>query len=114
MLEKEFKPDKLYGKIVRYYIDRKGYDKSKANSIAQKIVKRETERRICKTKGCGHFAHDHIRNTGVCLISTCSCASFTNKEKTTTTHKSTTTNNTFDENQTDGSNITYKTEIMIN
>ncbi len=101
MLEKEFRPDKLYGKIIKYYIDRKGYDKSRANSIAQKIVRKETQRRICKTKGCGHFAHDHIRNTGVCLVSRCNCSAFTNKESS---HKPTTTSSSIieeDESTTD-------------
>ena len=77
MIEKEFNPDVLYSKIVHYYMDKKGYGKTKANTIAQYVVKKETERRICKRHGCGHFMHDHIRNTGVCLAPKCTCDRFT-------------------------------------
>ena len=78
MLEKQFNPESLYNGIVHYYIDKKGYSKEKANAIAQAVIKRESERRICKNKKCGHFLHDHIRNTETCLISSCDCGKFTN------------------------------------
>ena len=77
MLEKEFSQDVLYNKIVHYYIDKKGYDKGKANAIAQSVVQREIRKRTCRTPGCGHLSHDHIRNTGTCLVSDCACRSFT-------------------------------------
>ncbi len=76
MLEKEFSPDMLYGKIVHYYMDKKGYDKARANDIAQYVVQKETQKRICKGNGCGHFSHDHLRNTGVCLADGCFCGAF--------------------------------------
>lgn len=79
MIEKEFNPDVLYGKIVHYYMDRRGYDKAKANTIAQRVVQREAQRRICTTEGCGHFSHDHLRNTGICLSDGCACSKFTNR-----------------------------------
>ena len=76
MLEKQFKPDMLYNKVVHYYIDKKGYSKEKANAIAQTVVKREAERRICKNIKCRHFLHDHIRNSEMCLVSNCECSNF--------------------------------------
>lgn len=84
MIEKEFNPDVLYGKIVHYYMDRRGYDKAKANTIAQRVVQREAQRRICTTEGCGHFSHDHLRNTGICLSDGCACSKFTNRHGTRT------------------------------
>lgn len=110
MLEKEFRPDMLYGKIVRYYIDKKGYDKSKANSIAQHVVQKETQRRICKTEKCNHFSHDHIRNTGVCLVNGCNCNKFTKSIHMLSSSLSTikNTKNTIINTQK------AKTEIMIN
>lgn len=82
MIEKEFSPDVTYGRIVRYYMDKKGYGKTRANAIAQHVVKKETEIRICKNQSCGHFLHDHIRNTGVCLVPNCTCDKFTRTEST--------------------------------
>jgi hypothetical protein len=76
LLEKPFNPDLLYNRIVHYYIDKKGYSKERANGIAQAIVKREAQRRICKNIKCGHFSHDHIRNSETCLVSDCMCANF--------------------------------------
>ena len=76
MLEKQFRPEILYNKVVHYYIDKKGYSKDKANSIAQAVVKREAERRICKNEKCGHFLHDHMRNSETCLVSDCECVNF--------------------------------------
>ena len=78
MLEKPFNPDLLYNRIVHYYIDKKGYSKDKANLIAQTIVKRETQRRMCKNEKCRHFSHDHIRNSETCLVLDCDCGKFSN------------------------------------
>ena len=82
MLEKEFNPDMLYSRIVHHYMDKKGYDKTRANAIAQNVVQREAQKRICRTKGCGHFSHDHIRNTEACLVTNCTCRGFTNASGT--------------------------------
>lgn len=76
MLEKQFKPDMLYNKVVHFYMDKKGYSKDEANAIAQKVVTREAQRRICKNKNCKHFSHDHIRNAETCLVSDCDCREF--------------------------------------
>ena len=77
MLEKQFNPNFLYNGIVHFYIDKKGYSKEKANMIAQSVVKRETQRRICKNESCNHFSHDHIRNKQTCLAIDCQCMGFT-------------------------------------
>lgn len=77
LLEKQFEPDMLYNRIVHYYIDRHGYSKARANSIAQTVVRRETARRICGNGQCGHMSHDHIRNAEVCLVAECGCRKFT-------------------------------------
>ena len=77
MLEKQFDPDLLYNRIVHYYMDKKGYSIDKANSIAQSVVKREAQRRICKNDNCKHFSHDHIRNAETCLVESCECSEFT-------------------------------------
>lgn len=79
MLEKQFNPDLLYNRIVHYYMDKKGYSIDKANTIAQSVVKREAQRRICKNYNCKHFLHDHIRNSETCLVSDCSCGKFQSK-----------------------------------
>ena len=50
LLEKQFNPDLLYNRIVHYYIDKKGYSKDKANRIAQLVVQKEAQRRICKKR----------------------------------------------------------------
>ena len=60
-----------------FYMDKKGYSKEKANEIAQAIVKREIQRRICKNESCKHFSYDHIRNEEVCLVADCRCREFT-------------------------------------
>jgi len=77
MLEKQFNPDLLYNRIVHFYIDKKGYSKDQANSIAQKVVQKESQRRICKNENCKHFSHDHIRNSETCLVADCECSEFT-------------------------------------
>jgi len=76
LLEKQFKPDLLYNQIVHFYIDKKGYSKDKANQIAQVVVQKEAQRRICKNEKCKHFSHDHIRNTETCLAASCECHKF--------------------------------------
>lgn len=76
MLEKQFKPDMLYNKVVHFYMDKKGYSKEGANAIAQAVVTREAQRRICKNKECKHFSHDHMRNVETCLVSDCDCRKF--------------------------------------
>ena len=76
MLEKQFNPDVLYNRIVHFYIDKKGYNKEKANKIAQLVVQRESQRRICKNEDCKHFLHDHIRNSKTCLVVDCECREF--------------------------------------
>ena len=50
--------------------------KDKANSIAQAVVKREQQRRICKNSQCKHSLDDHIRNSDTCLVLNCSCLKF--------------------------------------
>ncbi len=79
MLEKQFNPDLLYNRIVHFYIDKKGYSKDQANSIAQKVVQKEAQRRICKNEKCKHFSHDHIRNSETCLVADCECNNFQTK-----------------------------------
>ncbi|MDX1596126.1 MAG: hypothetical protein R3327_04225 [Nitrosopumilaceae archaeon] len=76
MLEKQFKPDMLYNKVVHFYMDKKGYSKKEANAIAQAVVTREAQRRICKNENCKHFSHDHMRNNATCLVSDCDCRKF--------------------------------------
>lgn len=75
MLEKQFDANVLYSNIVHFYMDKKGYTKDKANSIAQSVINREIKRRICKN--CNHFLHDHIRNSETCLVTYCECSKFT-------------------------------------
>ena len=76
MLEKQFNPEMLYNRVVHFYIDKKGYTKDKANEIAQSVVQKEAQRRICKNEKCKHFAHDHIRNAEACLSEKCECNGF--------------------------------------
>ena len=76
MLEKRFDAERLYNSVVHYYIDKKRYPKEKANRIAQTVVKRERQKRICDNPECGHFLHDHLRNTEACLVSDCGCGRF--------------------------------------
>ena len=77
MLEKQFNPDLLYNRVVHFYIDKKGFSKNKANEIAQLVVQKEAQRRICKNENCKHFSHDHIRNVETCLVNNCQCNEFT-------------------------------------
>jgi hypothetical protein len=76
VIEKTFNPDMLYNKIVHYYMDKKGHTKEQANSIAQSVIRREAERRMCKNEQCHHSLDDHIRNSGTCLILNCDCLKF--------------------------------------
>ena len=55
MLEKPFNPEMLYNRVVHFYMDKKGYSKDKANLIAQSVVQKEAQRRICKNEDCKHF-----------------------------------------------------------
>ena len=77
LLEKQFNPNFVYNGIVHFYMDKKGYSKEKSNEIAQAIVKREIQRRVCKNELCKHFSYDHIRNGEVCLVADCRCREFT-------------------------------------
>lgn len=77
MLEKQFNPEMLYNRVVHFYIDKKGFSKDKANEIAQMVVQKEAQRRICKNEKCKHFSHDHIRNSESCLANNCECGEFT-------------------------------------
>jgi len=77
LLEKQFNPNLLYNGIVHFYIDKKLYSKEKANFIAQAIVRKEIQKRICKNESCKHFAHNHIRNGEICLVVNCKCSQFT-------------------------------------
>ena len=76
MLKKQFNPNLVYNGIVHFYIDKRGYSKIKANGIAQAILKKEIEKRICKNNSCKHFSYDHIRNGDVCLVVNCKCIEF--------------------------------------
>ena len=58
-------------------MDKKLYSKEKANFIAQSIVRKETQKRICKNKTCMPFTHNHIRNSEICLVIDCKCNQFT-------------------------------------
>ena len=46
------------------------------HKIAQKVINREYQRRICKNPECNHMSHDHIRNSDTCFILDCSCTEF--------------------------------------
>jgi len=76
LIEKEFDSELLYNKIIHYYIDKKGYSKEKANQIAQSVIQREIERRLCKNEECHHSSTDHIRNSETCLVLDCPCRKF--------------------------------------
>ena len=76
MIEKEFDAELLYSRIVHFYIDRHGYSRDAANSIAQKVIRREAERRMCRNIRCRHSMDDHIRNAETCLKLECECRRF--------------------------------------
>ena len=68
--------DKLWSQIIHYYIDKKGYSKEDANKIAQRIITRESNRKICQNDSCGHLVDEHINKKDQCLVSTCQCKIF--------------------------------------
>ncbi|MDP6857401.1 MAG: hypothetical protein QF559_00505 [Candidatus Nitrosopelagicus sp.] len=68
--------DKLWSDIVHYYIDNKGYTKEDANKIAQRIIIRERNRKICNNKSCHHLVDQHINKKEQCLVSACDCKEF--------------------------------------
>lgn len=75
MIGQEFDAEQLYNSVVHYYIDKRGYSKEQANAIAQAVVRRETERRICANKDCRHSVDAHM-NAGTCLVLNCTCRQF--------------------------------------
>ena len=76
MTPKSIDPDILYNKIVHFYIDKKKYSKEDANKIAQNVIKRELQRRICKNQNCHHSSHEHLRNSDTCIVLNCDCTKF--------------------------------------
>lgn len=76
MIERQFDPTLLYNRIVHFYVDRHGYTKEAANAIAQRVIRREAERRTCRNIRCRHSMDDHIRNAETCLILECECRRF--------------------------------------
>ncbi|WP_268542446.1 hypothetical protein [Candidatus Nitrosotenuis cloacae] len=74
MIERGFDFTKLYGRIVRYYLDKRRYSKERANEIAQKVVQRERRIRTCQK--CAHLTYDHLRNYESCLVGECDCQKF--------------------------------------
>ncbi len=79
MVEREFDAERLYNNVVHFYVDKKGMTPEEANRIAQVVVIRETQKRICRT--CGHMNHDHIANARTCLYGDCQCAEFVSSLK---------------------------------
>lgn len=75
-MDNKIDQEKIYNKVVHYYIDKKGYSKDKANQIAQAVVNRELKRKICKNETCRHFDTDHIGQSGICLKIKCDCKKF--------------------------------------
>ncbi len=57
-------------------MDKKGYARDKANSIAQSVIRRETGRGTCKDVRCGHGADRHIGESETCLVPECACKRF--------------------------------------
>jgi predicted RNA-binding Zn ribbon-like protein len=76
MIERGFDFNKLYGRVVRYYLSKRHYTKEKANLIAQKVVQKELNRRTCQNSKCGHLLYDHMRNYESCLVDKCECGKF--------------------------------------
>jgi len=77
-LSHTFDPNELYNRVVHFYIDKKGYSKEKANTIARSVVEREKNRHTCKNANCGHRMEDHIRHSETCLVLDCECSKFVN------------------------------------
>lgn len=42
----EYDPNKLYDKMVHYYMDKKGYSKDQANTIAMKVVAEQNAKHL--------------------------------------------------------------------
>ncbi len=76
MIERSFDFNRLYGKIVKYYLGKRHYTKEEANLIAQKVVQKEIGLRTCRNSKCGHLLYDHIRNYESCLVDKCNCEKF--------------------------------------
>lgn len=74
MVERPFDAEKLYNKVVHFYIDKRRYDTEQANRIAQIVVTRAIRRRTCKT--CRHMMHHHLSDKGTCLYVDCRCDKF--------------------------------------
>ena len=68
--------DKIWSQIVHYYIDKKGYSKEDANNIAQRIITREVNRKICQNMSCNHLVDEHIDKKENCLVTSCTCKKF--------------------------------------
>ena len=68
--------DKIWSQIVHYYIDKKGYSKEDANNIAQRIITREINRKICQNVSCNHLMDEHINKKENCLVTSCTCKKF--------------------------------------
>jgi len=68
--------DKIWSQIVHYYIDKKGYSKEDANKIAQRVITREANRKICQNSECSHLIDEHIDKKEQCMVSTCHCKVF--------------------------------------
>ena len=77
MIEKYFDINRLYGDIVRYYINKRHLSVENANNIAQKVIQKERNKRTCKNTICKHLLNDHVRNYNSCLVESCKCAKFT-------------------------------------
>ena len=73
--------DKLWNEIVHYYIDKKGYSKEDANKIAERVITREINRKICQNASCNHLVDEHIDKKEQCLVSTCTCKQFLKGKK---------------------------------
>ena len=52
------------------------FTKEKANEIAERVVNREKNRRICQNTSCAHPDSKHIRNLEQCLVFECNCKNF--------------------------------------
>ncbi|MEM2785301.1 MAG: hypothetical protein QXW37_00750 [Candidatus Nitrosotenuis sp.] len=76
MIEKNFDFNRLYDRVLRYYLIKKHYTKEQANFIAQRVVQKEKDMRTCKNAKCGHMLHDHLRNYESCLVGNCGCERF--------------------------------------
>ncbi|MEM3143983.1 MAG: hypothetical protein QXW91_05090 [Candidatus Nitrosotenuis sp.] len=76
MIEKNFDFDRLYKRIVRYYLGKRHFTKEKANLIAQKVIQKEIYLRTCKNARCSHLLYDHLRNYESCLVDRCTCKKY--------------------------------------